>query len=115
MAIQRTFVMVKPDGVQRGLVGKVVQRFEEKGLKIVAMKMLRINQALARKHYAEHVKKPFFKELTDFIQRHLGENFRWQIWDDSLEFGEPHLRFRNLILLDFEKAKQRFRIELRRR
>ncbi len=67
MAIQRTFVMVKPDGVQRGLAGKVITRFEEKGLKIVALKMLTINKQLAAKHYAEHVKKPFFKELSDFI------------------------------------------------
>ena len=67
MAVQRTFAMVKPDGVQRGLVGKVITRFEEKGLKIVALKMLTINKKLASRHYAEHVKKPFFGELTDFI------------------------------------------------
>jgi len=67
MATERTFVMVKPDGVQRGLIGKVIQRFEDKGLKLIALKMLWIDQDLASRHYAEHVEKPFFKELTDFI------------------------------------------------
>ena len=67
MAIERTFAMVKPDGVQRGLIGKVIQRFEDKGLKLVALKMLWIDQDLASRHYAEHVEKPFFRELTDFI------------------------------------------------
>jgi nucleoside-diphosphate kinase len=67
MAIERTFAMLKPDGVQRGIVGKVIQRFEDKGLKIVALKMLWIDDELAGNHYGEHVEKPFFKELTDFI------------------------------------------------
>ncbi len=58
--------MVKPDGVSRGLVGKVISRVESKGLKIVAMKMMRIDDELAKKHYAEHIKKPFFPKLLSF-------------------------------------------------
>jgi len=67
MAIERTFAMVKPDGVQRGLIGKVIQRFEEKGVKLVALRMLTIDMDLASRHYAEHTQKPFFGELTGFI------------------------------------------------
>ena len=67
MALERTFGMVKPDGVQRGLVGDVVERFESKGLKVVGMKMLKIDRQLASSHYAEHVGKPFFNDLIGFI------------------------------------------------
>lgn len=67
MSMERTYVMVKPDGVQRGLVGEVIRRIEEKGLKIVAMRMNTISRDLAKKHYAEHVQKPFFNSLIDFI------------------------------------------------
>lgn len=59
--------MVKPDGVQRGLVGEVIQRIEGRGLKIVAMRMNTISPDLAKKHYAEHAQKPFFNSLIDFI------------------------------------------------
>lgn len=59
--------MVKPDGVQRGLVGEVIGRIERRGLKIVALRMNTISQDQAKKHYAEHVQKPFFKSLIDFI------------------------------------------------
>jgi nucleoside-diphosphate kinase len=59
--------MVKPDGVQRGLIGKVISRFEKKGLKIVALKLLQITPSLAETHYAEHKGKPFFAGLTAFI------------------------------------------------
>jgi len=62
-----TFAMVKPDGVQRGLVGEIVSRFERRGLKIVAMKMLHISRDLAERHYAEHKGKPFFEPLVEFI------------------------------------------------
>ncbi len=65
--MERTFVMVKPDGVQRGLVGEVISRLERKGLKIVAMKMLWIARELAESHYAEHREKPFFSALVDYI------------------------------------------------
>ena len=64
---ERTFVMVKPDGVQRGLIGEIVSRFEDRGLKLVAGKFMRIDEELAREHYAEHVDKPFFDELAEFI------------------------------------------------
>ena len=65
--VERTFVMVKPDGVQRGLMGEVVSRFEQRGLKLVAGTFMRIDEDLAGEHYAEHVDEPFFEELTDFI------------------------------------------------
>ncbi len=65
--MERTYLMVKPDGVQRGLLGKIIARFERKGLKIVGLKMIRLDRALAEKHYAEHVGKPFFEGLVNFI------------------------------------------------
>lgn len=65
--MERTFVMIKPDGVQRGLIGEIISRFEKKGLKIVAMKMLWIKRELAEEHYAEHKSKPFFNALVDYI------------------------------------------------
>jgi nucleoside-diphosphate kinase len=64
---ERTLVLVKPDGVQRGLVGGIVARFEAKGMKVIALKLLRMDTEMARRHYAEHVEKPFFVELVDFI------------------------------------------------
>ncbi len=65
--MERTFVMIKPDGVQRGLIGQIVGRFEAKGLKLVAAKMLQVSQELAREHYAEHKDRPFFGELVGFV------------------------------------------------
>lgn len=65
--MERTFVMVKPGAVARGLVGEVVGRFERKGLKVRAMKMLQMDESLAGEHYAEHREKPFFGELIDAI------------------------------------------------
>jgi nucleoside-diphosphate kinase len=67
MAIERTFTMLKPGVVQRRLVGEVVSRLERKGLRIVGIKMMRIDRALAETHYAEHRGKPFYGELVDFI------------------------------------------------
>lgn len=67
MSVEHTFVMVKPDGVARGLVGEVISRFERKGLVLERIHSLRIDEAMARRHYAEHVEKPFFPELLDFI------------------------------------------------
>ncbi len=64
---ERTFLMVKPDGVQRALIGNVVSRMENKGLKLVAMKMMRVSEELASSHYAEHQGKPFYNGLIDFI------------------------------------------------
>jgi nucleoside-diphosphate kinase len=65
--IEKTFVMVKPDGVQRALVGKIVQRFEDRGLKVCAMKMMRIPRELAERHYEEHKGKAFFEPLLSHI------------------------------------------------
>ena len=65
--MQQTFVMVKPDGVQRGLVGEVIRRLEQKGFRLAAMKMMKIDRPMAENHYAEHRGKPFFGELVDFI------------------------------------------------
>ncbi len=67
MSIERTLVLVKPDGVQRGLVGQVVDRLERRGLKLIGLKLMRMDEALANQHYAEHVGKPFFPGLRDFI------------------------------------------------
>jgi len=65
--MERTFVMVKPDGFRRGLVGEILARFERKGFRIVGLKALRIPQELAERHYAEHREKPFFPSLVSFI------------------------------------------------
>jgi nucleoside-diphosphate kinase len=67
MAVEHTFLMVKPDGVRRAIVGEVISRFERKGLKLEKMRMLQIDGDLAGRHYAEHTEKPFFGELVDFI------------------------------------------------
>ncbi len=64
---QRTLVLVKPDGVKKGLIGEIISRLERKGLKIAAMRMLQMDEALARKHYAVHDGKPFFAGLVEFI------------------------------------------------
>lgn len=63
----RTFVIVKPDAVQRGLVGEIIARFERRGLQIVNLRMLQVDDALARRHYAVHADKPFFEGLIEFI------------------------------------------------
>ena len=65
--MERTLVLVKPDGVQRGLVGEVISRLERRGLKLAAIKLMRVDEALARKHYGEHVDRPFFGGLVEFI------------------------------------------------
>ena len=67
MSVERTLVLVKPDGVQRRLIGEVIGRFERRGLHLVALKLLRIDRDLAERHYAEHQGKPFFAGLVDFI------------------------------------------------
>lgn len=67
MAVERTFVMVKPDGVAAGLVGEVIARLERKGLTMERITMVTIDEPLARTHYAEHVDKPFFPDLMKFI------------------------------------------------
>ena len=65
--IEKTFVMIKPDGVERGLVGDIISRFERIGLKIVGMKMHWVSKEFSKKHYAAHLKKPFYKGLEEFI------------------------------------------------
>lgn len=67
MSKQRTFVMIKPDGVQRGLVGEIIRRFEKKGIKIVAMKFVNVSKNLAEKHYGIHKGKPFFNPTVKYI------------------------------------------------
>ena len=67
MAAERTLVLIKPDAVQRGLAGEILSRFERRGLDIRAAKLLRVDRELAERHYAEHIEKPFFGELVDFI------------------------------------------------
>jgi len=65
--MERSLILIKPDAVQRGLVGEIIHRFERRGLRIVAMKMLLVDEELAGKHYAVHKEKPFFKDLVAFI------------------------------------------------
>ncbi|MEX0756967.1 MAG: nucleoside-diphosphate kinase [Acidimicrobiia bacterium] len=65
--METTFIMIKPDGVTRGLVGEVISRFEAKGMTLHRMRMLEVTEEIARRHYAEHVEKPFFPELLSFI------------------------------------------------
>ena len=65
--MERTLVLVKPDGVQRGLIGEVINRLEQRGLKLVGMKLMEMDDALARQHYGEHVDRPFFGGLVEFI------------------------------------------------
>lgn len=65
--IERTFVMLKPDALSRALVGEIITRLERKGLKMVAAKLIKMDETLASRHYAEHVGKPFYPALLDFI------------------------------------------------
>jgi nucleoside-diphosphate kinase len=65
--MEKTFLMVKPDGVQRQLIGEIVARFERKGFQLVGAKLMQVSKELAEKHYGEHKDKPFFGELVDFI------------------------------------------------
>lgn len=67
LSMERTFLMIKPDGVQRGLIGELVTRFEKKGLKLVAAKFMKISEELAECHYGEHKGKPFYDKLVEFI------------------------------------------------
>jgi len=64
---ERTFVAVKPDGVQRGLVGEIISRFERRGLKLIGLKLLEVTPELAEQHYGEHMGKPFYEGLVKFI------------------------------------------------
>jgi nucleoside-diphosphate kinase len=65
--MERTFVMLKPDAIKKGVIGEVISRLENKKLKIVAMKMVQLDEKICREHYAHHVGKPFFKGLVEFM------------------------------------------------
>jgi nucleoside-diphosphate kinase len=65
--MERTFVMVKPDGVQRGLIGEIIRRLEQRGLKLVGMKMVQVSREFAEEHYAVHKERPFFAGLVQYI------------------------------------------------
>ncbi|MBE3570970.1 MAG: nucleoside-diphosphate kinase [Bacillales bacterium] len=65
--MERTFLMIKPDGVQRNLIGEIVSRFEKKGFQLVGAKLMTVTKELAEKHYQEHKERPFFGELVEFI------------------------------------------------
>ncbi len=65
--MEKTLVLVKPDGVAKGLTGEIIARFERRGLTVAALKMLKLSRAKAETHYAEHKERPFFGELVDFI------------------------------------------------
>jgi nucleoside-diphosphate kinase len=65
--VQRTFVAIKPDGVQRGLIGEVISRFERRGLKLVGMKFMQVSKEIAETHYGEHKGKPFYNGLVSYI------------------------------------------------
>jgi nucleoside-diphosphate kinase len=67
--VSRTLILIKPDAFERGLTGEVIARFERKGLRLVAMKQMTVDEELANRHYAEHAEKPFFGELVSFITR----------------------------------------------
>lgn len=64
---QRTLVLIKPDGVQRGLIGEIIKRFEDRGMQLIAMKLKHVEKEFAEKHYAAHVGKPFYKGLVKYI------------------------------------------------
>jgi nucleoside-diphosphate kinase len=65
--LERTLILIKPDAMQRGLSGEIITRFERRGLRIVAMRLLKVDKAMAKRHYGEHVGKPFFDGLVDYI------------------------------------------------
>jgi|TARA_B100000809_G_scaffold52657_1_gene48020 nucleoside-diphosphate kinase len=82
--MERTLVLVKPDGVQRGLIGEIVGRLERRGLKLVGMKLMQVDDALARQHYGEHVDRPFFPGLVGFITSSPVVAMAWEA-DNAVE------------------------------
>jgi nucleoside-diphosphate kinase len=82
--MERTLVLVKPDGVQRGLIGEVISRLERRGLKLVGMKLMQVDDALARQHYGEHVDRPFFPGLVEFITSSPVVAMAWEA-DNAVE------------------------------
>ena len=82
--MERTLVLVKPDGVQRGLIGEVISRLERRGLKLVGIKLMQVDDALARQRYGEHVDRPFFAGLVDFITSSPVVAMAWEA-DNAVE------------------------------
>ena len=82
--MELTLVLVKPDGVQRGMVGEIISRLERRGIKLVALKMMLVDEALAHRHYGEHEGKPFFQGLVDFITSSPLVAMVWEA-DDAVE------------------------------
>lgn len=68
MPMERTLILIKPDAIQRGLIGKIIERFERKGIKIIGMKMMSLNEVIVREHYAHLKDKPFFENLSRFMR-----------------------------------------------
>jgi len=84
--MERTFIMVKPDGVERRLAGEIIRRFETRGLRLVGLKLLVPDRALAEKHYAVHRERPFFGELVDFITSGPVVAMVWEA-NDAIRLG----------------------------
>ena len=97
MALERTFLMVKPDGVARGLVGEIVGRLERKGLRLVAARLQTVSAQLAGEHYAEHQARPFYPELLDFI---TGGPVMAMVWE-----GESAVSVARLLMGPTDPAK----------
>ncbi|WP_274364512.1 nucleoside-diphosphate kinase [Paenibacillus thermotolerans] len=94
--MQKTFLMVKPDGVQRGLIGDIVSRFERKGFKLLAAKLIQVTKEQAEYHYEEHKEKPFFGELTDFITSGPVFAMVWQ-GDDVIQLSRTMMGKTNVL------------------
>jgi nucleoside-diphosphate kinase len=82
--MEQTVVLVKPDGVQRGLIGEIIQRFEHKGLKLAAIKMISLNDAILDEWYAHHKDKPFFPALKSYMQSYPVVAMLWEGIDVAL-------------------------------
>ncbi|CAH0345545.1 nucleoside-diphosphate kinase [Bacillus sp. CECT 9360] len=86
--MEKTFLMVKPDGVQRNLIGEIVSRFEKKGFRLAGAKLMAVTKELAEQHYGEHKERPFFGELVDFITS--GPVFA-MVWEGENVIGTSRL------------------------
>ena len=96
---ERTLVLVKPDGVQRLLVGRILARFEERGLKLVGLKLVHVDRALAERHYAVHREKPFFETAQNLI--HASDGAETATAELALWFGDGEL-------LDYDREIDRW-------
>ena len=81
MSVERTFIMVKPDGVERRLAGEIIRRFETRGMKLIGMKLMRPDRALAEAHYAVHRERPFFGDLVNFVSSGAVVAMVWEASD----------------------------------